>query len=119
MKNNEEKTLKDLRKKKDIIITKFDKGNGLVILNKSDYISKMNDILGTDKFSKLSLKENSKPLPMKNETELKNILKRLLKNKSIDQKFEKLLTCQGSQPAKLYGLTKYIKLVIHSALFYQ
>ncbi len=69
----------------------------------------MNDILGTDKFRKLSLKENSKPLPMKNETELKDILKRLLKNKSIDQKFEKLLTCQGSQPAKLYGLTKIHK----------
>ena len=39
------KVLKNLTTVKNIIILKPDKGNGIVILNKCDYINKMNDIL--------------------------------------------------------------------------
>ena len=48
--------LKDLIKNRDLVIQKADKGNTVVILNKNDYISKMNVILGdSSKFQKLSL----------------------------------------------------------------
>lgn len=46
--------LENLRKDKDIIVTKPDKGKGIVILNKSDYILKTKDILDdSSKFKKL------------------------------------------------------------------
>ena len=35
------KALKDLSSRKDLIIQKGDKGNSVVILNKSDYIKRM------------------------------------------------------------------------------
>ena len=38
-------TLRNLSKDKSIIICKPDKGQGVVILNRSDYITKMNTIL--------------------------------------------------------------------------
>ena len=43
-----------LRKNDDIIITELDKGSGVVLLNKSDYVDKMNEILdGLSKFKRL------------------------------------------------------------------
>ena len=42
---------------KDIIIQKADKGNSIVILNKSDYIKRMTEMLSdTDKFKNLIVK---------------------------------------------------------------
>uniref|UniRef100_A0AA85J158 Uncharacterized protein n=1 Tax=Trichobilharzia regenti TaxID=157069 RepID=A0AA85J158_TRIRE len=44
--------LKQLRDNKDLLITRPDKGAGVVLLNRRDYIEKMNDILSNeDKFS--------------------------------------------------------------------
>ena len=37
--------LKTLAQRKDVIVLKPDKGNGVVLLNKSDYVKKMNIIL--------------------------------------------------------------------------
>ena len=43
-----------LRKNDDIIITKPDKSSGVVLLNKSDYVDKMNEILDDQsKFKRL------------------------------------------------------------------
>ena len=44
---NEEQNcaLKSLRKDRNIAITKPDKGNGVVILNRNDYVDKMHEIL--------------------------------------------------------------------------
>ena len=39
------KILKNLRKKQDIIITKPDKGNGVIILNRKDYNNMMHELL--------------------------------------------------------------------------
>ena len=47
-------TLRNLSSDSSIIISKPDKGNGVVILNKQDYISKMNEILDdSTKFKKI------------------------------------------------------------------
>ena len=46
--------LKSLSKDKNVVILKRDKGNGIVLLNKADYISKMNTIIGdTTKFQEI------------------------------------------------------------------
>ena len=41
-------TLESLRSNKNIIIQKSDKGNSIVILNKTDYISKMEGLLADE-----------------------------------------------------------------------
>ncbi|XP_076062480.1 uncharacterized protein LOC143037808 [Oratosquilla oratoria] len=46
------RTLRELQNYDDIIVTTADKGGGVVILNKSDYINKMEELLGdTDTYS--------------------------------------------------------------------
>ena len=47
---DELKALKDLSSRKYIIIRKADKGNSVLILNKSDYIKRMTEILSDKKF---------------------------------------------------------------------
>ena len=52
--------LQNLSKNKDLIIQKSDKGNSVVIVQRQDYLQKMNDILSDQKeFSKVSLKDNT------------------------------------------------------------
>ena len=49
--DEEKKTLKNLIENKDMVIQEANKGNTIVILNKNDYISRLNRIL--DDISKL------------------------------------------------------------------
>ena len=49
--------MKDLSSRKEIIIQKADKGNSVIILNKSDYIKRMTEMLSDiDKLKKLNVK---------------------------------------------------------------
>ena len=53
----EHKALKILSTKKDLIIQKSDKGNSVVLLNRNDYINRMNEMLSdSSKFKKLDIK---------------------------------------------------------------
>ena len=45
IKKNDVRSLRQLAKNKDIIITKPDKGRGVVIVNKTDYINSMETII--------------------------------------------------------------------------
>ena len=52
--------LQNLSKNKDLIIQKSDKDNPVVIVQRQDYLNKMNDILSDQqKFSKVSLKDDT------------------------------------------------------------
>ena len=52
--------LQNLSKNKDVIIQKSDKGNSVVIVQREDYLEKMNDILSDQKkFSKVSVKDDT------------------------------------------------------------
>ena len=54
---DELKALKDLTSRKVFIIQKADKGKSVVILNKSDYIKRMTEMLSDiDKLKKLNVK---------------------------------------------------------------
>ena len=54
----EMQVLRDLLSRDDIIIQKADKGNSVVVLNKSDYLKRMKEILSDiDKFKKLNVKQ--------------------------------------------------------------
>jgi hypothetical protein len=51
--------LSELRKDKEIIICRPDKGRGVVIMNRDDYVSKMDEILNDDsKFKEITAKED-------------------------------------------------------------
>ncbi|KAL9954905.1 hypothetical protein ACROYT_G042491 [Oculina patagonica] len=97
--------LTNLRKDDSIIITKPDKGNGVVIVNKLDYLNKMKQLIsdGT-KFKKLA--QN----PTKSrEDSLISYLRKLKKDNIIDDAtLQKILPC-GSTPGVLYGLPKVHK----------
>ena len=97
--------LTDLRKDDSIIITKPDTGNGVVIVNKLDYLNKMKLLVSDEtKFKKLT--QN----PTKSrEDSLISYLRKLKKDKIIDDAtFHKILPC-GSTPGVLYGLPKVHK----------
>ena len=79
--SDELKALNDLASRKDIIIQKVDKGNSVVILNKSDYIKRMTEMLSDiDKFKKLNIKPGKElNLLLKHEYKLVSFLKGIKK----------------------------------------
>ena len=97
---------KKLRGNKDIIITKPDKGSGVVLLDKSQYVSKMMSILNdTTKFK--SIGPASKfDFTASIESAFQRRLKRLLDDKAISLKVYEAIRPTGSQRPLLYGLPK-------------
>ena len=97
--------LNDLRNDDSIIITKPDKGNGVVIVNRLDYLHKMKLLISDEtKFKPLS------QYPTKSrEDSLSTYLRKLKKDGIIDgTTFQKILP-SGSSPGVLYGLPKLHK----------
>ena len=80
-------TLKKLSRNKDIVIVRPDKGNGIVILDKIDYINKVEFLLSDKcKFRKLDVDVDVLDICIKREGQLICILRdTLLKNKSISE----------------------------------
>lgn len=99
--------LKKLKANTNIIITKPDKGNGIVILNKNDYINKINNIIhDQSKFCKVN--DNEKTLILKLEDKVNNTM-RSLKNIVTSNVYE-LCYASGTRLGYLYGLTKVHKI---------
>ena len=109
----EVKALNNLVKTKDIVIQKADKDNNVVILNSSDYISKLSKILEvTSKFERVNIEEGK---ALNHLIHMKERIIRLLKSLKdegeISEKEKNDLYPSGSKPGVLYGLAK-----IHKAL---
>ena len=97
-----------LRTDDSIIITKPDKGRGTVIMNKKDYIMKIENILNDLSKFKL-IKDNCFHYITKLEDKLARLLRQHLKlNVIIKDIFNNLFT-SGSSPGFLYGLPKIHK----------
>ena len=107
----EHECLKNLAAKKDLVIQKSDKGNSIVILNKSDYIDRVKDILSdTTKFQKAPIKTGKEIRHILNqEKKFKLVLNNLIAKGKISNKELNLLTPVGSRPGILYGLSKVHK----------
>ena len=100
---------KQLRNNKDIIITKPDKGSGVVILNRTDYINKMSVILDdTNTFTSLG-PVDTHDKTKRNETKLQDYLLGLVKKKKLTNETYKVVRPTGSQRPRLYGLPKIHK----------
>ena len=96
---------RNFRKNKDIVITKPDKGNGVVILDRKLYDNTIQELISdTSKFEKLN--EDS---TLKLETSLKHFLNKLKqKNFSNENEYDNLYP-SGSAPARVYGTPKMYK----------
>ena len=101
--------LRNLSKNKNIVILRPDKGNGVVILNKMDYINKVETLLlDVSKFRKLDT--DVLDLCLKREGKLIRFLRdTLLKKQCISESVYRDLSPQGSKPGILYGLPKVHK----------
>ena len=101
--------LQALAKRKDLVIAKPDKGNGIVLLNRSDYVQKMENILNDPtKFKKVPTSDPYKAT-IGLETQVRLVLRNFMNHKIIDKyKYEKIYP-KGSRPCLLYGLPKVHK----------
>jgi hypothetical protein len=100
--------LKDLAADSTVHITKPDKGRGLVIIDKVDYIVKVESILAdSSKFVKIQ--DDPYKLSLKLEDKLNRFLRSLLKKKVLDEHSFQNMYSSGSSPGILYGLPKVHK----------
>ena len=104
------KTIKKLVNDNSIAICKIDKGNGVVIMDRSDYEQKCYEILSdSTKFEKLDI-SNISDIILKKRSSLQNYVYRyLFKNDSVDKATYDKLYDVGSSPGKFYGLVKIHK----------
>ena len=102
--------LLELSKNEDIIITCPDKGSGIVILNKADYIKEMEEIVAdTTKFKVCKVQDLfqiSRKIERKVRTTLLNLLKK--PGHLTDDEYKRLYP-NGSHIGVLYGLPKVHK----------
>ena len=99
------RVLRNLQRNKDIVITKPDKGNGVVVLDRKLYDNAIQELISdTSKFEKL----NEDPT-FKREASLQRFLCKLkLKNFFNENEYDKLYP-SGSAPARIYGTPKMHK----------
>lgn len=100
------KTCNDfLAKNKQLLITRADKGQSTVIINRDDYNNKMVQLLNDEKtYKKLNIS------PLKNtQNEVNNMVKRWHNNKWIDDKQYRQLICHNGNLPRCYGLPKIHK----------
>jgi len=98
-------TLRNLSKDKSIYITRPDKGNGVVILNKNDYITKIMEIIG-DYTKFREVQDDERKLIIRLEDKLNNNLRSLKSQAAITEEFYSNAFKTGSSLGQLYGLPK-------------
>ena len=99
------RVLRNLRKNKDIVIMKPDKGNGVVILDRKLYNNAIEEIISdSSKFEKL----NEDPT-LKREASLQRFLRKLKQKNFFNEIEYDKLYLSGSAPARIYGTPKMHK----------
>ena len=88
------------------MILRPDKGNGVVILNRKDYICDMNNIINDR--SKLKLL-TADPTSLR-ECQLQRFLRKLKNEGIFNEDADKSIYPTGSRPARMYGLPKLHKI---------
>ena len=106
---NEISILKNLSQDKSIVICRPDKGRGVVILNKRDYISKMNNILSDTTKFKLIDSDDRVLHTLRQEDRTNRVLSKLKKDGALSESQYSNLSISGSSPGIMYGLPKVHK----------
>ena len=99
------RVLRNLRKNKDIVITKPDKGNGVAILDWKLYNNAVEEIISdTSKYQKL----NEDPT-LKCKASLQRFLRKVKQKNFFNKTEYDKLYHSGSAPARIYGTPKTLK----------
>ena len=101
---DERTALHQLRKDKDRIILMADKGVTMVVLDKEDYINKAKELLNTPAY-----KEIPKDPTNKIKAQLITKLRRIKKDRKLDEGMFRTMYPTGCIPPKFYGLPKIHK----------
>ena len=102
--------LKSLSKNKNIVIMKPDKGSGIVILNRADYITKMEEIVNDSTKFKLTSNQDVYGISRTIENRVRTYLREHVKKPGyISDEVYKQLYPNGSHIGVLYGLPKVHK----------
>ena len=102
-------TIRQLKNNKDLVITHPEKGKGVVIMKKSDYIAKMNDVLN-DKSKFICIGPVSeKDHTTRAETSMQNLLRSLHKKKELDDATYEKVRPVGATCPRMYGVPKVHK----------
>lgn len=111
---DEIEALKTLRSDKAIIIQKSDKGNSVVLINKTTYIQRMEELLSdTSKFSKVKVAPGKEYNHIWNqELRVRNALQKLVNSGAISKDVYDKLAPTGSSPGVMYGLSKVHKQLV-------
>ena len=98
---NEFDALKKLSSMKDIVIHKSDKGNSVVIVNRTDYLNRLHELVDDEtKFEKLNVREGKDyNFMVKEKSKVDAFLTMLREKNSIDEKQKQELTPDGPNPA--------------------
>ena len=104
----EEKALKDLRSDKEIIITRADKENAVVVLNRTEYHCQLTEML-EDKNTYKRITDKRRNPTSKTETDLQQILLKLKASGSLSENEYFKLRPFDSYPAAFYCLPKIHK----------
>ena len=100
--------LRKLSKVKELVICRPDKGKGIVLLNRSDYVNKMHTVLSdSTKFSKIG--EPKFSLIFKVEDKINRTLRQFKENSVIDEPTYNKLYSSGSSFSILCGLPQIHK----------
>ena len=111
--------LKKLRNNPDIVITKPDKGNGVVIMDAVDYNKRMMEMISDPtKFEKRNryCGVNAKDITIYREEQLQRYLYSLKKKGLLDKNIYDKVYPSGSLPARIYGQPKMHKLNVNNNL---
>ena len=106
MQNECYQAIKSLRRNENILITRSDKGSGVVILNKSDYVTKMGNILNdASKFECLGPAATADKTATI-ETKLQNRLRESLNSEQLLKQVYDVVRPTSLQRPRMYGLPK-------------
>ena len=108
MRLNTRNILNNLIKNKDIVVIRPDKGRGVVILDKSDYVSKVNDVL-QDETKFVRILDDPFQIMLRLKRRLNTFICSLRKKGKISEDDYKRLHISSAAPGKLYGLPKVHK----------
>ena len=101
--------LKRLRKLENLVICRADKGNGTVLLNRNDYIDKMNNILNDHSKFKRIENEDIFKVNLNLEDRINYQLRNMKTKGIISENEYNSLYITGSSPSVMYGLPKVHK----------
>lgn len=104
-KRNDFNTLKNLAKDETITICRPDKGRGVVLLDRSDYVNKVEQLLNdSSKFSKLDV--DPFLLSLRLEDKINRTLKKFKDLNILSENQYNSMFASGTHPGILYGLPK-------------